>query len=417
MFRKQIFYGWWVVISASGISVLFAALHIQAFGAYAVFLRDEYGWSLALLSGAFALTRIESGLLGPIQGWAVDRYGPKILLRVGMIIFAVGFIAFSRLDSLFAFYTSYFVISIGASLAGPLTNNAAIVNWFIKKRSRALGIMQFGFSIGGLVIPLVVFSMDTFGWRNNALISAGIILIIGLPLSSMIHHKPEDKGEKPDGISSDKAETPDKTVSMDPDESFTAIEALKTKAFWMLTIGHSSALLIVSTIIAHLILHLTEGAGMSIQSAALIVSLMTIMQAVGQLIGASLGDVYNKKIIIMICMAMHCTALLLLAFFDSTITTIIFAIIHGFAWGTRGPLMMAIRADYFGTKHYGAIMGFSSLGITIAITSGPLFAGYLADITGSYSTGFIILAILAGIGSIAFMLADKPTLNRIAKNS
>ena len=124
-----------------------------------MFLRDEYGWSLALLSGAFALTRIESGLLGPIQGWAVDRYGPKVLLRIGMLIFAIGFIAFSRLDSLFAFYASYFVISIGASLAGPLTTNAAIVNWFRKKRSRALGIMQFGFSIGGLVIPIVVFSI------------------------------------------------------------------------------------------------------------------------------------------------------------------------------------------------------------------------------------------------------------------
>ena len=261
-----------------------------------MFLRDEYGWSLALLSGAFALTRIESGLLGPIQGWAVDRYGPKVLLRIGMLIFAIGFIAFSRLDSLFAFYASYFVISIGASLAGPLTTNAAIVNWFRKKRSRALGIMQFGFSIGGLVIPIVVFSMDTFGWRNNALISAGIILLIGLPLSSMIHHKPEDKDQIPDGIPLNEDEPQNESTMINSDEDFTAMEALKTKAFWMLTIGHSSALLIVSTIIAHLILHLTEGGGMSIQSAALIVSLMTIMQAVGQLIGASLGDIYNKKI-------------------------------------------------------------------------------------------------------------------------
>ena len=113
MLNKKIFYGWWVVFSASGISMMFAALHIQAFGAYAVFLRDDYGWSLALLSGAFALTRVESGLLGPIQGWMVDKYGPKMLLRVGMILFAFGFFLFSRLDSLFEFYASYFIISIG----------------------------------------------------------------------------------------------------------------------------------------------------------------------------------------------------------------------------------------------------------------------------------------------------------------
>jgi MFS family permease len=391
--------------------MMFAALHIQAFGAYAVFLRDDYGWSLALLSGAFALTRVESGLLGPIQGWMVDKYGPKILLRVGMILFALGFVLFWRLDSLFEFYASYFVISVGASLAGPLTLNAAIVNWFIKKRSRALGIMQFGFSLGGLVIPLVVFSMDSIGWRNNALLSAGIILLIGLPLSSMIDHKPEDKGYIADGENNNvnDANASNKYIQ-DTKVHFTAMQAMKTKAFWMITIGHSSALLIVSTVIAHLILHLTEGSGFSVQQAALVVSLMTIMQAVGQLFGASLGDIYNKKIIIMACMGMHCMALLLLAVFDSTFAIVCFALLHGFAWGTRGPLMMAIRADFFGTKHYGTIMGFSSLGITVAITSGPLFAGYLADTTGSYNLGFIILAILAALGSLSFLFANKPTL-------
>ena len=390
---------------------MFAALHIQAFGAYAVFLRDDYGWSLALLSGAFALTRVESGLLGPIQGWMVDKYGPKILLRVGMILFALGFVLFSRLDSLFEFYASYFVISIGASLAGPLTLNAALVNWFIKQRSRALGIMQFGFSLGGLVIPLVVFSMDSIGWRNNALLSAGIILLIGLPLSSMITHKPEDKGYIADGESENVDDSTLKNKNMQNSKvNFTAMQAMKTKAFWMLTIGHSSALLIVATVIAHLILHLTEGSGLSVQQAALVVSLMTIMQAVGQLFGASLGDIYNKKIIIMACMGMHCVALLLLAVFDSTFAIVCFALLHGFAWGTRGPLMMAIRADFFGTKHYGTIMGFSSLGITVAITSGPLFAGYLADTTGSYNMGFIILAILAALGSLSFLFANKPTL-------
>ncbi|MFB0901175.1 MAG: MFS transporter [Dehalococcoidia bacterium] len=411
MLNKKIFYGWWVVFSASGISMMFAALHIQAFGAYAVFLRDDYGWSLALLSGAFALTRVESGLLGPIQGWMVDKYGPKMLLRVGMILFAFGFFLFSRLDSLFEFYASYFIISIGASLAGPLTLNATIVNWFIKKRSRALGIMQFGFSLGGLVIPLVVFSMDSIGWRNNALLSSGIILLIGLPLSTMIHHQPEDKGYIADGALEDAKDTGFRNKNIqDSKVHFTARQAMKTKAFWMITIGHSSALLIVSTVIAHLILHLTEGSGMSVQKAALVVSLMTIMQAVGQLFGASLGDLYNKKIIIMLCMAMHCIALLLLAVFDSTIAIVCFALLHGFAWGTRGPLMMAIRADFFGTKHYGTIMGFSSLGITIAITSGPLFAGYLADTTGSYNMGFIILAVLAALGSLAFLFANKPIL-------
>ena len=88
--RGRIFYGWWIVAAGFGLEGLIGALMFHAYGAYAVLLREEFGWSKTMLSAAFAMARAESGILGPVQGWLTDRFGPRVLIRVGMVIFGVG---------------------------------------------------------------------------------------------------------------------------------------------------------------------------------------------------------------------------------------------------------------------------------------------------------------------------------------
>jgi MFS family permease len=111
-------------------------------------------------------------------------------------------------------------------------------------------------------------------------------------------------------------------------------------------------------------------------------------------------------------MAMHGAALLLLAFATRLSMVVAFAMLHGIAWGVRGPLMAAIRADYFGSAAFGTISGFSSLIVMLGMMGGPLVAGILADRTGSYRVGFVILAGLAALGSVFFLLARRPARPR-----
>ena len=85
-----------------------------------------------------------------------------------------------------------------------------------------------------------------------------------------------------------------------------------------------------------------------------------------------------------------------------------FAVLHGTFWGLRGPLMQAMRADYFGRTSIGLIMGLSSIIVLVGQVSGPLLAGVLADATGNYRAGFTVLALLAGVGSVFFLLAQRP---------
>ena len=85
-----------------------------------------------------------------------------------------------------------------------------------------------------------------------------------------------------------------------------------------------------------------------------------------------------------------------------------FAILHGAAWGLRGPFMQALRADYFGRRAIGTILGLSLMIVVVGQVGGPMIAGVFADATGSYRVGFTILALLAGLGSLFFVLAKKP---------
>jgi sugar phosphate permease len=273
--------------------------------------------------------------------------------------------------------------------------------------------MQLGGAVGGLLVIVVALALESFGWRSTALVSGILVILFGLPLVGMVQQKPEDMGYRIDG---DPVDTPDREPEASEDGAsprspdFTLREALRTPAFWLISLGHGSALLIVSAVTVHLVLHLTETFGYSLALASLVVTVITAGQIAGTLLGGVIGDRFDKRKISMWCMAAHTAGLILVATAVNGVMVFAFAILHGMAWGLRGPMMGAIRADYFGRSSYGAILGTSSLITMFGSILGPLIAGFLADHTGGYDVGFTILALLAGMGSVFFLMAKRPVL-------
>lgn len=416
---RRVFYGWIIVAAAMGVQALQGALLSRAFGAYIVLLQEEFGWSRAVLSGAFSLQQVEHGILGPVQGWLIDRLGPRAVMRVGIVLFGAGFMLLSRIDSVASFYLAFVVIAVGSSLSGVLSISVTIINWFAKRRSTAMGLVQTGLGIGGLLVPAVAWSLNTYGWRATAFASGVITIVVGLPLSQIMRHRPEQYGYLPDGANPEATDTPEtasgrvQTAPRPPvgghqGADFTVTEALRAPAFWFVALGHGSALLVVSAVMVHLVAHLKESLGYSVTQGSTVVSLLTAMTMTGQVVGGMLGDRFSRRWLVTYCMIGHAVAFIILAYATALWMVIVFAVLHGLSWGIRGPQMQAIRADYFGRTSFGTIAGFSSLIVTVGAVSGPLVAGILADRTGNYREGFTILAILAGMGSIFWVLARPP---------
>ena len=406
----RLFYGWKMVAAGSALQFLQAGLMTQSFGAYVAVLQAERGWSRTALSGAAALQQMEAAILGPLLGWIMDRFGPQGMIRAGICIFGVGLMLLSYCDTLFTFYAAFLVIALGSSLCGFFPLNVALINWFERWRARALSAMSIGLALGGISVPLVAWSLQAYGWRATAFSSGVIAIVAGLPLALVIRRRPEDHGETVDGVP---PVTKEKNIleneEANPTRDFTAHEALRTQAFWLLSLGHGFALLVVSAVVVHAISHMNQGLGYTVGQAALVYTLLTVSQIVGVMIGWLIGDRFEKRLICAVCMLMHMAGMLLLTYADALPMVLAFAVLHGIAWGLRGPFMQAIRADYFGRSAIGMILGLSFMVIVVGQVGGPMIAGILADITGNYRAGFTILALLAGLGSLFFVLARRPS--------
>lgn len=407
--RSGIFHGWKIVGASAVVQALHSGLIIQAFGNYAVLLQREFGWSRTVFSVAYSFNRAESGLLGPIQGWALQRFGSRRIMRIGVIVLTLGFLLLSLVQTPVQFIGAFFVMAVGAGLSGFLTLTSETVRWFERKRARALSFVSVGFAVGGLVAPAVVWVLRTFGWRQTAAGSAVLVFVVAWSMTSLFGGWPADRGEHVDGV--DPADRPPERFRPAgvSDVHFTASEAVRTRAFWMISLGHASALLVVGSVIAHLSLYLTGEQGFSLQEASYVGAGLTAFQLVGMLSGGFLGDRMSKRLLCGVAMLGHMGGLLLLTFAEARWMIWLFVVFHGLAWGVRGPLMGAMRADYFGATAFGQIMGISSVILMVGIVGGPLLAGILADVTNSYATGFTILAVLAGAGLGFFVLATPPT--------
>ena len=404
----KIFYGWRIVAAAAGIQCLQSGLLHQAFGAYVAVLSEELGWSKTALAGAAAVQSLESAVLGPLLGLIIDRSGAQRMIVFGIIVFGLGFIALSQIDTLAGFYGAIVMIAVGASFSGYFPLTVAVVQWFEQQRARALSAMGFGLAFGGLAVPAVAWAMQSFGWRAAAFGSGVLLIVVGLPLSRVIKSRPEDHGETVDGL----PPPPPPVTGMQPvagaQREFTAREAIRTAAFWLLALGHGMSLLVVTAVSVHAITHMKESLGYSLAQASLVITLMTVGQVCGVLLGYTIGDRFEKRYVAAICMLMHAAGMLMLTYALGLPMLIAFAMLHGVAWGLRGPFMQAIRADYFGRTSIGMIMGLSGIIIALGQIGGPLVAGALADYTGNYRLGFTLLAVLAALGSLLFFFARRP---------
>ena len=402
----KIFYGWRIVVAGGLIQFLQGLLLHHAFGAYFAVLIEERGWSKTALSGAAALQPMEAAVLGPVLGWMFDRFGSQGMIRAGIVTFGIGFMLLSQIETLTGFYAAYFVIALGSSLSGNFAISVAIIQWFETRRARALSAVQFGSAFGGILVFLVAWSLQSFGWRATAFASGLIAILVGWPLARVIRSRPEDHGEIVDGAPPAAAGVAHPTER--PRRDYTSREALHTSAFWLISVGHAFALLVVIAVMVHAITHMKESLGYSIGQASLVITLVTVMQVGGILLGWVIGDRVEKRLLAAASMLMHAGGLLMLTYATGPAMLVAFAVLHGGAWGLRGPLMQAIRADYFGRRSIGMIIGLSSLITTIGQIIGPMVAGALADWTGNYRAGFTLLAVLAGLGSLFFLLAKRP---------
>jgi len=196
---SNVFYGWWIVVACFLVSLYWGASVTLGFTAFFEPIANEFDWSYAQISLAASLRGAEVGLLAPLIGLLIDRWGPKRLMLGGAICAGLGLIFLSHIDSLSMFYGAFALVAIGGSGLSPTVIMTAVANWFRRKVGVATGIMVCGFALGGLFVPIIVKLIDVFEWRIAIFILGVGMWLIVIPLSLLVRHKPEQYGYLPDG--------------------------------------------------------------------------------------------------------------------------------------------------------------------------------------------------------------------------
>ncbi len=403
------FYGW-VIVSVGFVTQFFQGIANQGFPTYMPSLEREFGWSKATLAAPRSVTQVQNSILGPIEGILVDKIGPRYMVMIGVFVMGLGMILFGTTHNLFMYYVSNLLIAAGTGFQGLLVMSVAVNNWFRVKRASAQSWMLQGFALAGAVaVPALALLQSGPGWRTASICSGLFIWVVGLPLSMVLRTRPEPYGLLPDGAAPGAATAkvgPGRKIRADYD--FSLSEAIRTRTFWLLSIGWAIGNMAMGVAQTHLFLHLEQGVKLSHETASMVWMVASTSCIPSRFVGGYLGDRLPKNLLLGGATALMAGSVLVLAFASNLAAAVSFAVIYGIGWGVRTPVMNSLQADYFGRKSLGSIVGWlQSLSVPITIAA-PIVVGHVADVQGTYQTGFIVVALISLVGTTTVFLALPP---------
>ena len=368
------------------------------------------GLGLGATALAFGLARAENGVIGPISGWMIDKYGVRPLMFVGTLIVGIGYLLLSRADNFIAFLVIYiFVISIGASTSFMQATTAGINSWFVRKRGLAMSINAAAFRLGGAaMVPILSIFVLKYGWQD-ASIGIGLLMIfLVTPMAFFFRRSPEAYGLNPDGDPDPHEESGNSARVIATYDSWTTKEALRTRAFWILSVGTMLRIAAHGTIFVHLIAIL-DWKDIDRQVAANMVGGLALVAVPLILLAGYYGDRIGRTKILSLGYAMSAISLFLVVFTEGTIP--LFLALLLFTGSEAGSsLNWALVGDLFGRKSFATIRGMMAPLYNSVLMIGPVAAGFVFDWTDTYTPVLVAGGVLMLLAAVVFLRLEAPVL-------
>jgi sugar phosphate permease len=399
--RPKVFYGWWIVTACTMLMFYVPGIVNQGFTAIFQPIAEDFGWSYAQVSIGASLRGLEVGLLAPLIGFLVDRWGSRRLVFGGVIIVALGLFSLSRVHSLGAFYWSFVLIAIGMSACVGTALLPTVTNWFRKRVGLAIGALGAGAGFGGFLVPVVTFLVDKYDWRTALSILSLSVLIVGLPLSLLIRHKPEKYGYLPDGaleihpdVKIESAVAKNSSVPI-----ITAKQVLKTRIFWQLGLASSFISIVTGAVMTHIMPYLSS-VGISRTYSSTLVLIIALISVGGRLGSGWLGDRLNTKQVYIFFLILMTLGTVSFAYIIPGRLWALALFVIFYALGSAGNMTLrpVLLRKYFHSGKFGTILGIADAMMMLGQIGVPL-AGWVYDTWGSYQGIWLVYAgvIIVGI--------------------
>ena len=385
-----------IQVAATSFLALFSVVGFALYGLplYYDFWERDFGWSRKLITSGNALSKVVVAVaFGFIAGWLIDRFGPRRLMIIGILMAGGALIGLSAISAsaLWMFYFFYLFNALGYVCAGPPPNQVLLSRWFDKARGTAMGVAYLGIGVGGALVPqLSRWLTERYGWQTS-LRGLGILMILlTLPMVLFVKDTPEkEPAQKP----------------MEPLAPMTGI--FRKGTFYLLVLGSMCSIGAVGGTNQHLKLYLSRDQNYGQREALNIISMVLAFSIIGRLLMGWLADRWPKKYVMLLIYLLVAASIPLLFFASSSGVMYLFAIIFGIGLGGEYLIIPLIAAELFGVKALGRLMGIIVTVDGVAEALLPFAIADFRDRMGNYRMGFITLIVIALVGAVAVSLLPR----------
>ncbi|MBA2882014.1 sugar phosphate permease [Desulfosalsimonas propionicica] len=406
----KIFYGWYIVGACFLLCFLFAGAGFYSFSIFIEPIEKQFGWNRAAISLTMSIYLVTGGLMGPVHGRLIGRFGPRRVMLVCAVGAGACFVLVSLTRWLWYFYLVYALLAATVCGMGVVPVSSLLSNWFDRRRGTATGIALVGISAGGLLLaPMVGLVTAVWGWQTSFVIIGLMVWCIALPVVFfVIRDRPDQLGLVPEGGGRSvygQAEAGGQT-------DFQALgrpagEVLRTRAFWCIFLSFFLAPMAQMGVLQHQV-PLIMDTGMSHAYASVALGVTAGVGGLGKLSFGKMADIWPFQYVILLCFGLQILSVLFLLTTQTPAGVWVYAVCFGFSMGGVIVLLPLVVGHFWGLLSYGVLLGVLWVANAFGGATGTFVSGLVYDWTGSYNNALYLFAAAYLVAIAAFFAAGRP---------
>jgi MFS family permease len=419
--RLRFFYGWIIV----AVTFVTMAIGVNARTSFSLFfppIIDEFGWERGVTAGAFSFGFLVSAAVSPLIGRTMDRFGPRTVMELGVALMAAGLLLAPLTTQPWHLYLTIGVmVGAGSVCLGYSGQSLFLPNWFNRRRGLAMGLAFAGVGVGSItLLPWVQHMIEQTGWRTACTAMGILVLVVLTPINLLLRKRPQDLGLEPDGDAAPSASAGSQISNVvDPNWAgidWTLRRALRTARFWWISTGYFCGLYIWYAVQVHQTKYLLD-IGFSPSVAVWALGAVSLLGIPGQILLGHLSDRVGREWIwgaSCLGFAISFAALIALAHSPTLLLVYVMVLSQGMLGYGLTSIMGAVVLEIFQGRHYGSIFGTIMLAALAGGAAGPWVTGVLHDLSGSYTTAFVIGIGVSALSAIAIWQASPRKIRAVA---
>ena len=401
----------WIVAGLVFVLILCAAGVRSTPGVLIVPLERSLGWDRATISSAIALNLVLYGLMGPLAGGAMLRFGIRRTVLVALVLLASGIGLSTQMTQPWHLILTWgLMVGVGSGVVATVLSATVVNRWFTERRGMVMGLLTASTAMGQLVfLPLLAAIAEARGWQAVAWTDAAVMAALIPLIVWLLVERPQDLGLHSFGATSSEAGSGTAATANPIAIAWHALaRALPVRDFWILFGSFFICGLSTNGLIGtHFIAFCSDGGLPEVQAAG-ILAMMGIFNLVGTTLSGWLSDRYDCRWLLFWYYGLRGLSLVYLPYSDLTLRGLgLFSIFYGLDWIATVPPTLRLTTDVFGRRDAAVVFGWIFMGHQLGAGTAAFGGGAIRSVFGAYTGAFLVAGLMCAVAALGVLVIQS----------